>query len=926
MTTPLIFKPSAPVAVDTPPRGDMPAAVAVPTVPTASETARTPFLSVVIPTYNEAHRLAPTLERVLAYLSAQPYTSEVLIADDGSQDATRDVAAVVAERWTALPVRILQAERNQGKGAAVRRGVLAARGARVLFSDADGSTPIEDIERLLPLLESGYDVAIGSRSQADSRVLTRQPLPRRLMGWIFHHLVMTLLLPGVRDSQCGFKAFRTPAARHIFGQVETPGFAFDVEALLLSRALGYRMKEVGVTWADAPGTTVAPLRDATRMVRDLVRLRRGIDARLDLARDHVPGAHEPGLVLVTLRQTGAVTALPLDDAARAAARASDATVLAVQPGLALLVVLALTSDEASLMARRLTTAASEALATYGQGAAVTSDIQMLPLATPLPSVREPAAATNEASLAAGHDALLTTLAIEEGRREAELRLAARRHAAWARRRHMVRLLIAANTVGLLWWLDWLLNFANAANPVLYTLLVLAECFNLLQVVGYWYTVWHERAPERRRARVDGRVDVFITTYNEPVDLVEETVRAAVAMPYPHRTYVLDDGRRPEMGAMAARNGAHWITRADNRGAKAGNVNRALAQTDGDFFVIFDADHVPQPHFLSRMMPYMDEPRVAFAQAPQYYVNRDATYIAGGAMDQQELFFGPICAGKDGLGAVFCCGTNMVVRRAAIDSVGGFREDSITEDAATSLDLHEQGWTSRYVNERLADGLAPEDLGAYVSQQRRWARGNIEMILRGRVLRRRMPLRLRLQYVWSAIYYLTAATTVFYLTLPCLYLLFGIQTVSAGSGDFIGHFLPYIFTTVFILARSAEGRLRFRAMQLSYGLFPVFLGALYSVVTGRKLGFVVTPKEGSTQSFYHLVIPQLSAVALVGLAIVVGFAHYAGAPTVTNACWAVFNVIMLSAIIRAAAPQRARRRAAADTADADTVAARARLSA
>lgn len=483
----------------------------------------------------------------------------------------------------------------------------------------------------------------------------------------------------------------------------------------------------------------------------------------------------------------------------------------------------------------------------------------------------------------------------------------RRQEEWAKRRLIVRLLIAANLVGLIWWLSWLFNFGNAANGLLYTLLVLAECFNVVQVLGYWLTVWHERAPERKRARVEGRVDVFITTYNEPVALVEQTVRAAVAMPYPHHTYVLDDGNRREMGEMARRHGARWITRTNNRGAKAGNINHALAVTDGDFFVIFDADHVPHPRFLDRLMPFMADPRVAFVQAPQYYVNRYMNYIAGGAMDQQELFFGPICKGKDGLGAVFCCGTNMVIRRAAIEDVGGFREDSITEDAATSLDLHERGWTSRYVGERLADGLAPEDLGAYISQQRRWARGNIDMLFRARVLRRRMPLLLRFQYAWSAMYYLTSLTTLLYLALPCLYLLFGIQTVSAQSTDFIGHFLPYIFTTIFILARSAEGRLRFRAIQLSYGLFPVFIGAFYSVVSGRKVGFAVTPKEGRAQSFYQLVIPQLIAVGVSGLAILVGLAHYAGPSTITNGCWALFNAVLLSGIIRAAAPQRAQAR-------------------
>jgi len=856
-----------------------------------------PLLSVIIPTYNEERRLGPTLDKVTAYLAGQPYQWEVLVVDDGSADHTLATAYTFAEQWPQL--RVLPAERNGGKGAAVRRGVFAARGAYTLFSDADLATPIAEIGRMLPLLQDDADVVIGSRAMPDSHILTAQPLRRRVMGRMFRRLVHGLALRGIRDSQCGFKAFRTAAARHIFGQLTIERFAFDVEVLLLAQDLGYQTREIGVTWSDVPGTTVSPLRDSALMLRDIYGIRKGVHARLDAARPLTPGERDRTVSLITIHQTNGRDDLPLARAIESARRTADTVVVERQPGTALVTAFGVTSQEAGHVANRLATATSEALAAQGQSSAVTVDLQPLPLSTPVRWLREPTVASPMP-----RDAMVTELSIEAARHEADRKRFAQGQADWARRRRAVRALVAANVLGLLWWLDWLFRFTNAANGLLYGLLVLAECFNVVQVLGYWYTIWHERAPERKRARVEGRVDVFIATYNEPVEVVEETVRAAAAMPYPHRTYVLDDGNRPEMGALAARHGARWVTRPDNRGAKAGNINHALTLTDAEFFAVFDADHVPRPHFLDRMMPYMEDPRVAFAQAPQYYANRGLNYVTAGAMDQQELFFGPICRGKDGLGAVFCCGTNMVMRRAAVADVGGFREDSITEDAATSLDLHEHGWTSRYVDERLADGLAPEDLGAYVSQQRRWARGNIEMLLRARVLRRHMPLRLRVQYAWSAMYYLTSLTTILYMALPCLFLLFGIQTVSALSTDFIGHFLPYIFTTIFILARSAEGRLRFRAIQLSYGLFPVFAGAFYSVLTGRKAGFAVTPKEGRTQSFYHLVVAQLAVAAVSALSILVGFAHYAGPATVTNVCWALFNVVMLSAIIRGAAPQRA----------------------
>jgi cellulose synthase (UDP-forming) len=397
---------------------------------------------------------------------------------------------------------------------------------------------------------------------------------------------------------------------------------------------------------------------------------------------------------------------------------------------------------------------------------------------------------------------------------------------------------------------------------------------------------------------------MITTYNEPLEVIERTVRAAAGMDYPHRTLVLDDGSREEVGAIAARYGADWVTREGNRGAKAGNLNHALAQTRGLFVAVFDADHAPYPEFLSRVMPFFRDHRLAWVQVPQYYSNRDATYMAGAAMDQQMIFFGPICEGQDGRNAVLCCGTNFVMRREALEQVGGFREDTVTEDAATGMDLHALGWRSRYISERLADGLAPEDLGAYISQQRRWAMGNLEMLFRHRVFRKELRFTLSFQYAWATSHYLAALPSLIYVLLPALFLGFGVQTVATTSNDdFIVHFLPFIVATLLIFARSVDGRLRFRAIQLSYGMFPVYLAALVSVLLRRQIRFEVTPKVGSSRSFYRLVAPQLITIAVILSTAAVGFLHYSGPRTITNACWALFNVVMLLGVIRAAAPAR-----------------------
>jgi dolichyl-phosphate beta-glucosyltransferase len=234
--------------------------------------AQIPSISIVVPAYNEAARIGPTLARITDYLDARGRSYEVIVVDDGSRDATAEVVAAFADAHPL--VRLLALAANAGKGAAVRAGVLASRGRTVLFSDADLSTPIEEVERLEAALADGADVAIGSRS-APGDVARHQPLGRRLQGRIFHLVVRALgfrAVARVRDTQCGFKLFRAGAALVLFSELALAGFAFDVE--VLERAHGrYRIAEVPVAWTHAEGSKVRPGIDALKMVRDLIRIR-----------------------------------------------------------------------------------------------------------------------------------------------------------------------------------------------------------------------------------------------------------------------------------------------------------------------------------------------------------------------------------------------------------------------------------------------------------------------------------------------------------------------------------------------------------------------------------------------------------------------------------------------------------------------------
>lgn len=235
-------------------------------------TSSDPALSIIIPAYNEAARIGPTLDQVIAFAAARADGCEVIVVDDGSRDATPAIVGAVAARHGC--VRLLALAHNAGKGAAVRAGVLASRGRAVLFTDADLSTPISELARLERALADGADVAIGSRATPGD-VERRQPLLRRLQGRGFHLAVRLLgfrAVAAIRDTQCGFKLFKGAIARALFRELTLTGFAFDVELLELACAR-FRIAEVAVAWTHADGSKVRPGVDAARMLRDLVRIR-----------------------------------------------------------------------------------------------------------------------------------------------------------------------------------------------------------------------------------------------------------------------------------------------------------------------------------------------------------------------------------------------------------------------------------------------------------------------------------------------------------------------------------------------------------------------------------------------------------------------------------------------------------------------------
>ena len=228
----------------------------------------TPEISIVIPAFNEALRLPATLDRVESHLKTIGVPAEVIVVDDGSDDATVQIVRERAARWPQL--KLVVAERNGGKGGAVRLGMAAARGRYRIFSDADLSVPIDDMEKLLRPLRAGAGVAIASRGLRDSQVELHQPWYRETMGKIFNRLVRIFVLGGVNDTQCGFKAFTAEVADRVFPVLQTRGFGFDVEVLYRAQQAGYRIVEVPTRWINSPQSRVHPIRHSTMMLLELL--------------------------------------------------------------------------------------------------------------------------------------------------------------------------------------------------------------------------------------------------------------------------------------------------------------------------------------------------------------------------------------------------------------------------------------------------------------------------------------------------------------------------------------------------------------------------------------------------------------------------------------------------------------------------------
>jgi cellulose synthase (UDP-forming) len=467
------------------------------------------------------------------------------------------------------------------------------------------------------------------------------------------------------------------------------------------------------------------------------------------------------------------------------------------------------------------------------------------------------------------------------------------------------------------------------DTIFVVVLLFAEFYAFITLaLGYFQTL---RPLRRRPVPLAGdpqtwpTVDVFVPTYNEPLSVVRTTVFGALALDYPVdkiKVFVLDDGRRKEFYDFANRVGAGYITRNNNRHAKAGNINHALQYTRGEYVAIFDSDHVPTRSFLQATLGwFLHDRRLGMVQTPHHFYSPDPFERNLGQFRQipneGELFHRLVQDGNDLWNASFFCGSCAVLSRTALDQIGGIAVETVTEDAHTALRMQRRGWSTAYINIPQAAGLATETLAAHIGQRIRWARGMVQILrMENPLFARGLSLSQRLCYFNATTHFLFALPRLIFLTIPLLYLLFGMVNIYGYSLAIFAYALPHIVLSDLTNSR-IQGRHRFSFWNEIYEavLAPyILLPTLLALINPRLGKFNVTSKGGIIRHSYfdrRIALPFLFLLMLNIAGLFMAERRYVTDPAhhdtvMMNAVWTIYNIMILSAAASVAWEKRQRR--------------------
>ncbi|SDE31023.1 Glycosyltransferase, catalytic subunit of cellulose synthase and poly-beta-1,6-N-acetylglucosamine synthase [Dyadobacter soli] len=442
---------------------------------------------------------------------------------------------------------------------------------------------------------------------------------------------------------------------------------------------------------------------------------------------------------------------------------------------------------------------------------------------------------------------------------------------------MLRLMIFFGLISMGFFLSSILSEKVRGYAPLYWMLVVTFVFTCLKVLHEWYHYLFITVPPTPSLTKRYTVDIFTTfCAGEPYEMIVETLTAIQAITYPHETYLCDEADDPYLRDVCARLGVHHVTRTEKRNAKAGNINNALGISKGELCVVLDPDHVPFPDFLDPIVSHFDNPEIGYVQIVQAYKNHDEGLIAKGAAQQTYQFYGPMMMTMNHYGTVLAIGANCTFRRTALESIGGHAA-GLAEDMHTSMQLHAKGWKSVYVPAVLARGLVPSTLSAYFKQQLKWSRGVFDLFVH-------VYPKLFSQFTWSQrihygiipLHYLSGFIFLINFLIPILALVLDVSPMHFDLTDFLLVILPMVSCIVLIrhfvqwwVMEDEERGFHVVGGLLMIGTWWIFiLGILYTI-SGKKIPYVPTPKDGNEANNWPLNVPNLAVLALSLLAIAYG---------------------------------------------------------
>ena len=441
---------------------------------------------------------------------------------------------------------------------------------------------------------------------------------------------------------------------------------------------------------------------------------------------------------------------------------------------------------------------------------------------------------------------------------------------------ILRFLIALGMASIGWYLSWWVEHGALTNLLLLPLFVGMVVYVITQALFPWY-IFLQAGKREKGSREAGpewtverkrTVDVFLPTFREPIELIEKTIGAVMAIRYPHKTYVIDDGNNDNVRNAALSAGAEYIRRSANQHNKAGNINNALKKSSGELVVTFDIDHVPDSDFLAHVIPCFDDPRVGVVQVALDHYNQRESFVAAASSTMSDEFFAATMRGMDRLGCAMVFGSNAVYRRSTLLSMGGYKL-GLAEDLNTSIHLHAAGWKSVYIPEILAKGLAPSDLNAFFKQQYKWARGVFDILVnQGPSLIKCLNVRQRICYTTRMTYYLAGPVIAFHILAAILAPL-ALENLHP-VGTYVMKSIPFLLTYAAVQAyayrlyalKPGNTRGALRGPLLVLASWPVYSLALWRAMVRKEPKFIATPKSSTGRVRTKYIVPQSVAVFLL----------------------------------------------------------------